>query len=173
MKQHFQVLADYNSWANRRLYAATFALEDAAWRPLGLFFGSIHATLNHLLVADRIWLGRLTGKDQDDGPLDKIAYQEMGALAAARQVEDERLQQFVADLDEQDFDRLHRYQNTSGATFEQPLTQILTHIFNHQTHHRGQAHTGLTLLGVEAPSLDLVVYYRGIAAPEWASFSLD
>jgi uncharacterized damage-inducible protein DinB len=78
MKAHFEQFAGYNHWANARLYQAAFALSDADYRrDVGAFFKSMHGTLNHLLVADRIWLKRLTGQGDHPDRLD-------GALRALR-----------------------------------------------------------------------------------------
>lgn len=90
-------MAAYNAWANRRLYAAAKALPDEAYRrPAGVFFSSLHGTLNHLLVADRIWLRRLTGQGDDPGPLDGILFERLDDLHRAREVEDRRIARWPA-----------------------------------------------------------------------------
>jgi uncharacterized damage-inducible protein DinB len=162
LKAHFDQLAAYNRWANRRVYDDSATLADAVRkRGAGLFFGSVHGTLNHLLVADYIWMRRFTG----DGPvperLNQILYDDFAELRAAREQEDDRIVYFVTGLTEQEYDRVLEYQNSSGKTFRQALGPALTHFFNHQTHHRGQVHAGLTIAGIREPtSLDLLGLQR-------------
>ena len=164
MAQHFTTFAGYNRWANRRLYGAAAALPDADYRAdKGAFFGSLHGTLNHLLVADRIWLRRITGQGEAPNRLDAILYDDLSALTAAREAEDERLIDVVAGTDEAALRRELSYKTTSGAPFAQPLAQVLAHLFNHQTHHRGQAHGILSTLGKDPPPLDLLYFLRETA----------
>src|SRR5260370_22332210 len=97
MKPHFAMMAGYNRWANERLYEAARALPDADYRAQrGAFFGSLHGTLNHLLVADRIWMHRFTGNGPAPTRLDEILFEDLAALEAARIEEDERI---VAHID--------------------------------------------------------------------------
>ncbi len=162
LKAHFDQLAQYNRWANRRLYDDAASLPDAALKqPLGLFFGSVHGTLNHLLVADEIWMRRMTGEGPQPERLNQILYEDFGELRAAREQEDDRIAEFVTGLDEALYGRVLEYRNSSGKVFQQHLGPALTHFFNHQTHHRGQVHAGLTILGLREPaSLDLLVLQR-------------
>src|SRR5262249_1025087 len=90
--ENFRQLADYNHWANRRLYAAALAMPNEEYRrATGVFFGSLHGTLNHLLLTDRIWLKRLTGEGEHPSRLDAILFDDPHELACARMAEDERL----------------------------------------------------------------------------------
>ena len=170
IKDLFQQLAAYNRWANARLYAAALDLPDEAYRrPIGVFFGSLHGTLNHLLTADRIWLCRLTGEGDHPDRLDAIVHEDRRDLARARMQEDARFETVVGGYEEDAFERLHAYRTTSGQPQEQRLADILQHVFNHQTHHRGQAHACCSLLaGAEPPSLDLLLFQRGVSAPDLA-----
>jgi uncharacterized damage-inducible protein DinB len=167
-KTLFARCAAYNRWANARLYAAVLALPDEAYRrDVGLFFKSLHGTLNHLLVADRVWLHRMTGKGDAPGRLDAILYESLHDLARARVAEDARLIETVAAYDDAALAGDLEFASLTGARFREPLAQVLHHLFNHQTHHRGQAHTGLSILtGEEPPALDVLVYDRGGAAPD-------
>jgi uncharacterized damage-inducible protein DinB len=161
MRQHFATFARYNRWANRRLYVALAELPDADYRrDLGAFFGSLRGTLNHVLVADRIWLHRITGEGTAPTRLDEILHDDLASLRAARAAEDERIIGVVDSLSEERLAGSFRYRNVRGQAFEQPLAPVLAHVFNHQTHHRGQAHTLLTQLGREAPELDLIYFLR-------------
>ena len=135
---NFRQLADYNHWANRRIYAAALAMPDEQYRrPTGVFFGSLHGTLNHLLVTDRIWLRRLTGEGEAPTRLNTILFEDRSELARARMAEDARLQRVINAYSAADLDRPVNYQTTSGAPQQQVLKDILLHLFNHHTHHRG------------------------------------
>ena len=164
MKPHFQMFAGYNRWANQRLYAAAHALPDESYRePRGAFFGSLHATLNHLLVTDRIWMRRFTGTGPVQTRLDEILFEKLDDLLAARRAEDERIVDFVEGLSDEALAGMMSYTPISDPRpITQPLAPALAHFFNHQTHHRGQAHAILTAIGGRpaAPSLDLILYQR-------------
>lgn len=155
---YFRRLAQYNDWANRRIYEACAQLSDAerkAARPC--FFGSIHRTLNHILVGDRLWLSRLTGSDSGFISLGHELYSDFGELRAARVTEDERLIGVVGSYDEVELADALSYRSTEGEERRLPLIQILGHVFNHQTHHRGQVHALLSGTAVAPPALDMIL----------------
>ena len=158
----FRQLAAYNRWANSRLYAAALDLSDLSYRlNTGVFFGSLHGTLNHLLLTDRLWLKRLTGEGDHSDRLGAILYDDRVELTRARIAEDDRLIAVVEKYDDAALARLHSYKTTSGMPQSQVLADILLHLFNHQTHHRGQAHACLSILtGGEPPPLDLLLFQR-------------
>jgi uncharacterized damage-inducible protein DinB len=168
MKSRFEQLAAYNRWANARLYEAAMALPESDYRrDVGAFFKSLNGTLNHLLVADRIWMKRLTGEGEHPDKLNAIIHDDRRQLALARADEDDRIVRFVTSLDEAALTGILKYATTSGKAFEQPRADILSHFFNHQTHHRGQAHTILSICtGKEPPVLDLLAMQRGGVAPD-------
>src|SRR6476661_1308955 len=125
----FRQLAAYNRWANCRLYAAALDLSDQAYRlHIGVFFGSLHGTLNHLLLTDRLWLKRLTGEGDHPNQLDAILYEERKELTLARMVEDNRLIAVVNQYDEGTLASQHSYQTTSGKPQQQTLSDILMHL---------------------------------------------
>lgn len=96
----FQLMARFNGWVNDQLYDTVAAMPDAAYRQdRGLFFGSIHRTLNHLMVVDRLWTGRIAGVDRGVRALDQVLYDDFAELRAARRVEDQNLIDLVARLD--------------------------------------------------------------------------
>jgi uncharacterized damage-inducible protein DinB len=162
MKTHFEMFARYNQWANARLYAMAGALPNEAYRSnVGAYFGSLHGTLNHLLTADRLWMQRITRSGDHPEKLDAILFDDFSSLRAAREAEDRRILGFVEGLAEAQFEGDCDYRSLDGAPRKQPLGEILAHLFNHQTHHRGQAHTILTVLGVSEPDpLDILVMQR-------------
>lgn len=150
--------ARYNTLANQRLYAACAGLDDAARkRDVGAFFGSLHGTLNHLLIGDRIWMARFEGGIAPSTSLDAILHDSFDDLRTARTEMDTSIEAFFAALPSGFFERPLRYVNNEGRVFEDPPSLILPHFFNHQTHHRGQAHAILSQFGMgrTAPVLDL------------------
>lgn len=162
MKAHFVMMANYNEWANARLFRMAGALGDGLYRKnTGAYFGSLHGTLNHLLVSDRIWMHRLTGTGSHPEKLDAILFEDLPALHAARVEEDRRIITFVQSLDEPAFEEMWDYRTLNGTPYRQRRREILAHLFNHETHHRGQAHAILTGLGVTEPEpLDLLLMQR-------------
>ncbi len=171
MTGHFRQLAAYNRWANARLYAAALALPEEAYRrPTGVFFGSLHGTLNHLLLTDRVWLKRLTGQGEHPTQLNAILYDDRADLTRARLAEDARLISVVEQYDDAQLAAKVAYRTMSGAPQEQVLADILSHLFNHQTHHRGHGHACLSIVtGAAPPSLDLLLFQRGGPAPDLAA----
>src|SRR3984893_6809591 len=162
MKAHFVMMAKYNAWANARLFRMAGALQDALYRKeVGAFFKSLHGTLNHLLVADRIWMRRLTGVGDHPDKLNAILFDDLPLLHAARVDEDSRIIGFVQGLEEPDFEEGWDYRTLNGTPQRQRRREILAHLFNHETHHRGQAPAILTVLGGTEPDpLDLLIMLR-------------
>jgi uncharacterized damage-inducible protein DinB len=162
MKDHFSSFARYNAWANRHLYDAAAKLSDADYRAdRGAFFGSMHGTLNHLLTADWVWMNRFTGQGPAPTRLNEIQHEQLADLRAAREAEDQRIIGYVDGLSEQQLAGTIRYRRVSTPEeFEQSLSPALAHFFNHQAHHRGQAHSILCSLGYRDLVLDLLYFQR-------------
>src|ERR1700722_15639304 len=162
MKAHFVMMANYNEWANARLFRVAGTLEEALYRKeVGAYFKSLHGTLNHLLVADRIWMRRLTGAGDHPERLNAILFDNLPSLHTARVEEDRRIIGFVQGLAEPAFEEVLDYRTLNGTPQRQRRREILAHLFNHETHHRGQAHAILTVLGVAEPEpLDLLIMLR-------------
>jgi uncharacterized damage-inducible protein DinB len=155
---HYRMFGHYTVWANARLYDAASRLSTEQYRAdRGAFFKSVHGTLNHLLVTDRIWMQRFTGEGDAPDRLDAILFETFDPLRAAREAEDRRIVDFVERLDDARIAGTIKYRRVSSPeVFEQPLAPALAHWFNHQTHHRGQVHALLTGLVGAAPELDLL-----------------
>ena len=168
--ENFRQLADYNHWANLRIYGAALEMPEEQYRrPTGVFFGSLHGTLNHLLLTDRIWLKRLTGTGGDPDRLDAILHDDRKELLRARLAEDARPKHVIGSYAETDLTGAVSYRTTSGKPYSQTLQDILLHLFNHQAHHRGQAHACCSIVtGREPPTLDLLAFQRGVPAPTLA-----
>jgi len=166
IKALMTMMAAYNRWANRRLYGAAAAIPEPDYRAdRGAFFGSLHGTLNHLQVGDLIWMQRFTGEGESPRQLDAILHDDLASLRQAREALDQRIIAYAEALTEEGLAGRICYRTTrSPAELEQELAPLLLHFFNHQTHHRGQAHTLLTEITGEAPSLDLLIYQRETGA---------
>jgi uncharacterized damage-inducible protein DinB len=162
MKNQFAMMAKYNAWANARLYAAARSLPEESYRKnVGVFFGSLHGTLNHLLATDRIWMRRFTGEGDHPAKLNAIMFDDLLSLEAARKAEDSRIIRYVDRLSEEEIRKDLDYSTTKGVPQRNQLRDLLAHLFNHQTHHRGQAHAILTVLGIPEPQpLDLLAMLR-------------
>lgn len=164
MIDHFRVMALYNRWANERLYRAAAALSEADYlADLGAFFGGVSGTLNHLVVTDRVWMRRFTGEGPVQTRLDEILTPDLAELAELRKAEDARIIGYVEQLGEADLRRPITYSPISQpGAMTQSLGSALPHVFNHQTHHRGQATALLTRLGGRngVESLDLLAFQR-------------
>jgi len=166
LQNHFRQFALYNRWANNQLYdgAARLSPEQLA-EDRGGYFKSLLGTLNHLVVTDRLWMGRLEGHSQRGVKLDEILHADMPSLRAARDAENARIIAHVFALPEEQIASPCAYETTSGAPQSQPVRDILAHLFNHQTHHRGQAHDLLGQIAGQdkVPPLDLLIYQRFVA----------
>lgn len=164
MIQEIRELYAYNRWANHRVLDAVAALDPASFtRDLGSSFPSVQATLAHILGAEWIWLSRWRGTSPTGIP----ASWDLSTLDAlrARWVHVEREQAaYVAGLTDADLDRAIDYRDLKGNPFTNTLGQMLRHVVNHSTYHRGQVATMLRQLGAEAVSVDLIRYYREVAA---------
>jgi uncharacterized damage-inducible protein DinB len=160
MLDYVRMMAGYNAWANRRLFAGCAKLVEANYKmDRGAAFKSLHGTLNHLLLTDRIWAARFDGRPAPSWALDAILFDDFAALRVAREVEDDKLVFFTDRLGEEDMAKDFRWtRKADGMVVAQPLWAALSHLFNHQTHHRGQAHALLSAAGTEAPPLDLAVF---------------
>ena len=153
---HFRMLGRYNRLANERLYGACAELDDAARRQdRGAFFRSIHGTLNHIMVGDRIWMARFEGGTASSTGLDAILYEDFDELRAARGVEDAHIDAFTAALDDALLAGTLAYINHEGHAYEDPMAVLLPHLFNHQTHHRGQITAMLRQTDCPYPELDM------------------
>ena len=174
---HARLMADYNRWMNQRVYAAAARLPaEAVALDRGAFFGSILGTLNHLIVADRIWLRRfaehparyaaLAPLRAHPAPTDlrAIAHDTLPALRAAREELDGRIVDWIGETSEDDLDRVLVYANTRGVVSRRRFGLLLLHFFNHQTHHRGQVATLLTQAGADVGGTDLLELIPALAA---------
>lgn len=167
--QHFGLLARYNQWATGRLLDAVEAVPDNDYRrDVGLFFKSIHGTLNHLLVGEHLlWFVRFSEGTSPRVALDAEA--EADRLRLAQRLRDgaARWQPLIAGWPPERWDGTLDYTTMRGTAASLPLGATLAHVFNHGTHHRGQITAALTAFGQPCPELDLVYFLQAQqAAPK-------
>lgn len=155
---YFKKMARYNQWMNERLYALCDTLPDAVRKQdMKAFFRSIHGTLNHLLLVDKLWLARLNKQPCAFRSLDQELYGDFAELWRERRVTDAELLNWVEGLTEQALAGPCRFTSMlRDGEFERPLWHVALHLFNHQTHHRGQATTLLMQCGHDPGVTDLL-----------------
>lgn len=178
MRDYVILMSRYNEWMNEKLYATAGRLSTEQFTaPRGAFFGSVCGTLNHIMVADIIWLKRFAGHPSKHaalelvralptpGALNQVLHEELAALAQQRKMLDAVIRKWADSLSDRDLEQVLHYANTKGVEFDRPIAGLLMHFFNHQTHHRGQATTLLTQLGQDVGVTDLMTLIPNQSAP--------
>ena len=149
LRAHLAALARNNCWSNFRLHAACGKLsEEEYFRSRTSFFGSIHATLEHIFLVDCAYFDRLTGEDHAQENLKR------GALTEEQRAIDKRLIAFCDGLEAAKLERAVQFVNSEGVHNADPVYRVLSHLFVHQIHHRGQVHGLLSMTSVAPPQLD-------------------
>ena len=158
LRSYFSTLARYGVWATRRLFEHVDALsEDDYRRDAGLFFKSVHGTLNHLLVGEhRVWFHRFAEGVSNSVALNAEVEPDRSRLRAALIDGAGRWQPFIESLDDSCFASTLDYTTTNGVPQSLPFAPTLGHVFNHATHHRGQVSAAITAMGYACPEIDLV-----------------
>lgn len=173
IKPNFEIMASYNALINKKICDSILTTSDnILWENKKAFFGSILGTLNHLMVGDLIWLNRLnqhpsypTGfkalEPLKDFPLPTkltlILYDDKHGFSRNRQALDQIMIRFIEESDESDYSKSLGYQNTNNDTFNKSFSMLLQHLFNHQTHHRGQVTTLLSQIDIDIGETDLLM----------------
>ncbi len=159
---YVQTMVTYSKWQNGSIFTAASGLSDAERRQdRGAFFDSIHATLNHLLWADQIWMHRLTDFPQPEPFIKTIKdsvhmHLDWQDLVQARQTFDEKLLSWSSTIDEKILEGdLTWFSASAKREITHPKWVLFTHLFNHQTHHRGQVHVMLTAAGAKPDDTDI------------------
>jgi len=159
----FQAFARYNRWMNAKVYDAAAKLSDEERkRDRHAFFRSIHGTMNHILVGDRVWLGRLAGRVPEPGfmgvdgikSLDQELAADFDELRREREKTDNAIDAWVSTVTADSFTQTIRFVRR-GTPQEVPMWWIASQVFNHQTHHRGQITTMLSQAGHDPGSTDI------------------
>ena len=167
--RQFLLMADYNQWMNTRLYDAAAKLSATELeRDRGAFFGSILGTLNHLAVTDIMWLQRFSAHPSNHRSLDPVRAMrtpeslratlrsDLASLRVVRIELDEIIGRWVRELSAEDLAQTLEYRNSKGIAFNRNFGLLVQHLFNHQTHHRGQTTTLLFQAGVDVGVTDLL-----------------
>ncbi|TFY99500.1 DinB family protein [Ramlibacter rhizophilus] len=171
LHDYFRQLAAYHAWASQRLLEPHLRelSGELLRRDLGLFFRSIHGTLNHLLVAERLWQARVMDGESPTLRLDAELHADRDELARELLAAAARWQAWIAAQPAAAFDGELRYRRGNGEAVVVPLAPTLGHVFNHATHHRGQITAALTALGRPGPELDWIYLLqqgaRALGAP--------
>lgn len=168
--KHIRLMARYNQWMNEKLYASAAELStEQLEQDRRAFFSSILGTLNHLMIGDIIWLKRLSEHPQQHltlnglrrrelpGTLDAPLYPSLLQMREARVELDETILTWCAELTEADLDHDLRFTSMNGQSSQKHFGSLLLHLFNHQTHHRGQVTTMLSQEGLDVGVTDLLV----------------
>ena len=155
----FIMLSKYHYWAYQQLYSIVDQLDDEAYyKDQGLFFKSIHGTLNHLLLVDRLWYARFNHQPFKVNSLGQELIATRKELSQALLVQANLWTEFVSKLSAGLMPATLTYHDTKGIFKVADYQQALCHVFNHGTHHRGQISTVLTQLGRPAPEMDFIYY---------------
>ena len=164
---HFTTLARYNAWATARLLDAVAVVPEADYRrDVGLFFRSIHGTLNHLLVGEhQLWFVRFSEGTSPRVALDAEIETDRARLATSLREGAARWAPLIAGFAAPRWDGTLNYTTMRGTAASLPFAATLAHVFNHGTHHRGQITAALTALGQPCPELDLVYYLQNPTTP--------
>ena len=156
---HVRAMARYNTWQNRSLYTAADALgEEERRRDRGAFFRSIHATLSHLIWADHMWMSRFDRWEKPADGLDESRtwVDDWAELKSKRRITDARIVRWAEHLTERDLEGdLAWWSGAANREVRKPRWLLVAHLFNHQTHHRGQVHAMLTAAGAKPEDTDL------------------
>lgn len=173
LKHHFELMAAYNHWMNLKVYTASARLDEKELHAdKGAFFGSVFATLNHLLVADTIWLKRFSDHLAGFQALDAVrplphpyslsepTHAGLDDLRKARFAMDDIIIALAAEAADDVYAQTLTYANRAGDVFTHSFGELMQHVFNHQTHHRGQVTTLLSQAGIDVGVTDLVALTR-------------
>lgn len=153
----FQRMAAYNTWMTDKAYTAAGELSDSERKEdRGAFFKSVHSTLNHILFADRVWMGRFTGRTYETRGMGVDIFDEFDELQAAHLSMCDDIAAFAGQLTPDWLAETMTWaRSTDGVSRERPRWLLVLHMFNHQTHHRGQLSTLLTQAGIDIGVTDL------------------
>ncbi|WP_204247921.1 DinB family protein [Psychrobacter urativorans] len=173
IKPNFELMAEYNALMNQRICDSISTIpNEVLWQDQKAFFGSILGTLNHLMVGDLIWLNRFNQHPSYPKGfksliplrnlplptmLNQVLYEDKESFSSNRQNLDQMIIQFINESNEDDYSKRLRYQNTKNDTFNKSFLMLLQHLFNHQTHHRGQVSALLTQMHIDIGETDLLM----------------
>ena len=170
LRHHCQLMARYHRWGFERLYAEIDTLDEHEYRrDAGLYFGSVHGTLNHLLLVDHLWHGRLVQQPFATGSLRDIIDDDRAELRERLLARSAVWTDYLAALDDADLAGTASFRKIDGSAASLPRASCVLHVFNHGTHHRGQVSAVLTRCGAAAPEMDLPYFLYGLDPAELAA----
>lgn len=154
---YYQLMAEYNLWMNQKIYAICSNIPDEKRKQdLGAFFKSIYGTLNHLLYGDKVWMGRFTNNPFSVKVIAQELYADFDTLKAQRENTDQEILEWSKHLDTEWLSQEFKYtSNVDNKHRILPNWVLVTHMFNHQTHHRGQVTTLIKQLGYNPGDTDI------------------
>ncbi|MGK7928918.1 MAG: DinB family protein [Spirulina sp.] len=157
LRNHYQLMAQYNQWMNEKIYGICQQIPDRdRKKDLGAFFKSIHGTLNHLLYGDLAWMERLAQNRYTPQKIDSELFHDFSEMRRRRESLDREIVNWTKRLSEAWLIQPFTYtSNVDGKTRTLPTWCLLTHMFNHQTHHRGQVTTLIKQLGYDPGITDI------------------
>ena len=166
---NLQLMSQYNQWMNQKIYQVADRLgNEKVTQDKGAFFGSLFGTLNHIYVADIIWLRRFAKHSQqylslsqlpelaDYTTLDQTVAKDLIDLDRLRQELDTIIISWCQEIQPEDLEYNLKYSDTKGNPYNKNFGQLIHHFFNHQTHHRGQASTLISQQGLDLGVTDLL-----------------
>lgn len=155
-----KTLYDFNAWAQNRLMGVVETLAEEPYaKDMGSSHGGVQGTLVHILASFEMWLARWKGSS----PNRLLNVQDVPTLADAKKQWTEsqkKLDDFLNGLNESDLPKVISYTTTEGKKYSTPLWQMMQHLVNHATYHRGQIVTMLRQIGVKPPATDMIFYFR-------------
>lgn len=162
--QDLRTLLDYHYWARDRMFEALEPLtQEQINRDMGNSFKSIRDTVTHLYAAEWAWYLRWQGASPT-ALLPTDSFADLAAVRAAWAEQEAKVRAFVEELDESAVTRVFEFTLLSGQAGTAPFWQMLQHVVNHASYHRGQVTTMLRQLGAQpAKSLDMIAFYRSPA----------
>ncbi len=165
MRDYFLTLASYHRWAYGKLFESLKPLDDRDYRrDVGLPFGGIHGTLNHLLLVERLWLARFENRTAPYKTLAEEIDPDRLSLVADLEAQAARWTDVLVGWPGERFAAQLSYVTTEGDSRTLPVTPLFAHVFNHGTHHRGQISAIITRFGYDYPVMDLP-YFLAEAEP--------
>jgi uncharacterized damage-inducible protein DinB len=164
LRRHCELMAEYHGWAYGLLYEQVDRVDEERYRlDTGLFFRSIHGTLNHLLLVDHLWYGRLVGEPWPIATLADEIESERAALKAQLLDRAGLWRRYLDGLSDAELAGTAAFRKIDGSPARLPRASCILHVFNHGTHHRGQVSAALTQFGGLAPEIDLPYFLYTLA----------
>ncbi len=163
LKDYINQAYDYVYWANGRYLAVADGLSDEQLhRELGHSWDSVHATLVHMMSSERVWLGRWHGSSPA-GHLDPADFPSVASVRSAWAGTEKEMRLFIDSQKADDLLAVITYSNFRGETFHVPLWQMLMHVANHETHHRGELAAMFALMQIPHPEDEVIQYFLNLS----------